>query len=474
MAAAAFNIRTGALMRCYMKNCKTFRFDETRLEQSALALMRAAANAGERLAVALSGGSDSVFLLHCAVQICGNQNLVALHFNHKVRKNADADADFCKSLCKKLGVKLVAKSRKENLKKISEDSLREIRQKFFEKECSRLKIGAILQGHIKTDISETMLMRLMRGASADGLCAPRPVSEANGLVKIRPLLTLAKPETQKILKNFGIEWREDESNFENKFLRNKLRNEILPELERQFDFSSSAARTRMLLEEDCRLISQIFKNSAKISGNKILLQGQYAHCPAVLRRAAQLLLAQKNIKLRAGAVDEFVSACAQGKSAHTSLKCGFLIFDAPENSMEIFRAKNYPRKKTPLKFGKNILPDGSTLELEKVQVSKDLFEKIRAGEFSEAKFAFIMPQKEGLFARGILPADAYAPIGAKSARLVKDMMSAKKTHILKRKAFPLVCLNTGEALWAPTLAPAEFCKLNKACRAFRLTYNPAF
>ena len=457
-----------------MKNKKSFWFDETRLEQSALAQMRAAAEAGGRLAVALSGGSDSVFLLHCAVQICGKENLAALHFNHKVRKNAGADEEFCKKLCKKLGVKLVAKSRKESLKKISEESLRQIRQKFFEQECKRLKIGAILQGHIKTDISETMLMRIMRGASADGLCAPRPVSAANGLVKIRPLLTLTKPETQKILKHFGISWREDESNFENKFLRNKLRNEFLPELEKQFDFSSSAARTRMLLEEDCALLSEILKQSAEIRGGKILLKGQYAQSPAILRRAAQLLLAQKNIKLRAGAVDEFVGACAQGKSAHTSLKGGFLIFDARENSMEIFRAKNYPRKKTALKFGKNILPDGSTLALEEVHVSKADFEKIRAGGYSEAEFAFILPQKEGLFAREIRPSDAYAPIGAKSARLVKDMMGAKKTHILKRKSFPLVCLKTGEALWAPTLAPAEFCKLKKACRAFRLTYTPAF
>ncbi|MBR4597971.1 MAG: tRNA lysidine(34) synthetase TilS [Opitutales bacterium] len=460
-----------------MKNLpQKFWFDENRLEQSALAQIRACLASGQKLAAALSGGSDSVFLLHMAVQICGAENIVALHYNHKVRKNADADEEFCKKLCAGLGVRLVAKSRKKSLKKISEESLRLIRKKFFEDECKRLKIGAILQGHIKNDVAETMLMRLMRGASADGLCAPRPVSKTNSLAKIRPLLALSKAQIQAELKKFGIGWREDESNRENKFLRNKIRNEILPAIEKASDFSfvNSAARARMLIEEDCALIAEIFEKSAQWRGGKIFLSPEAARSPALLRRAIQALLAQKNLKLRAAAVDDFIKACLKNKNAQTSLKENFLTFSAKELSLEISPPAAFPHKKIPLKLGENKLPGGAALVLEEVSVSKGLLEKIRAGFFKESECAFVAPRQKEFFAREILPSDAYAPIGAKSARLVKDMMSAKKTPVLKRKSFPLVCLSSGEAVWAPTLAPADFCKLSKIGRAFRLTYRASF
>ena len=148
---------------------ENFFFDQNALEQSALAEIRKQLASGKKLAVALSGGSDSVFLLYIAKLLCGSENITALHFNHKVRKNADVDEEFCKTLCKKLGVKLVVKSRQKSLKKISEESLRKLRGDFFEKECKKLKIDAILQGHIKTDVAETMLMRLMRGSALEGL-----------------------------------------------------------------------------------------------------------------------------------------------------------------------------------------------------------------------------------------------------------------------------------------------------------------
>ena len=458
------------------KNPQKFWIDENALEESALAQIRARLAAGQKLAVALSGGSDSVFLLLAAVQICGAENIVALHYNHKVRKNADADEAFCKKLCANLGARIVAKSRRKPLEKISEESLRIIRKKFFEDECKRLKIGAILQGHIKTDIAETMLMRMMRGASADGLCAPRPVSNTNSLVKIRPLLPLDKPQIQSALKKFGIRWREDESNRENKFLRNKIRNKILPELEKagDFSFADSAARARKLIEEDCALISEIFENSIKERGGKIFLSPEAARRAAILRRAIQKLLAQKNLKLRAAAVDDFIKACLQNKNAQASLKDSFLIFCAKERSLEIAKIKEFPRKKIPVAFGENRLPGGAALVLEKINVSKARLEKIRAGAFSEAECAYIQPQAKKILARGILAGDAYAPIGAKSPRKISNMMSAKKTPVLKRKSFPLVCLSSGEALWAPTLAPADFCKLNKPGVAFRLTYKASF
>ena len=455
---------------------ENFFFDQNALEQSALAEIRKQLASGKKLAVALSGGSDSVFLLYIAKLLCGNENITALHFNHKVRKNADVDEEFCKTLCKKLGVKLVVKSRQKSLKKISEESLRRLRGDFFEKECKKLKIDAILQGHIKTDVAETMLMRLMRGSALEGLCAPRPVAKSNGLIKIRPILTLAKPEIQDVLKKFGIKWREDESNFSSIFLRNKIRNEVLPLFENACgaNFASSAFRTRKLLEEDARFIEDAFLRETKPEGKKIFLSDFAASSQALLRRAAQKLLAQNGQKLRAGAVDLFLNECLKGKSAQTSLKTGFMLFNPREKSLEIIEAKPAAKWEISLTFGENKLPIGGSIFLEEAEISSAMLEKIKGGHFDESQFAFVRPMPSGLFARNTELSDAYAPIGSKSKRLVKDMMSAKKTPVLKRKSFPLVCLSSGEAIWSPSLAIADFCKLNDVGRAFRLTYKPAY
>lgn len=455
---------------------ENFFFDPNALEQGALKEIRRHTNAGKKLAVALSGGSDSVFLLCIAKLLCGSESLTALHFNHKVRKNADIDEEFCKGLCKELGVKLVAKTRKKSLKKISEESLRELRRDFFERECKKLKIDALLQGHIKTDVAETMLMRLMRGSALEGLCAPRPVAKSNGIIKIRPILTLSKPEIQSVLKKFGIKWREDESNFSNIFLRNKIRNEVLPLLENLggADFPSSAFRTRALLEEDARFIENVFLRETKIESKKIFLSELAANSQALLRRAAQKLLAQNSQKLRAGAVDLFLSECLKGKTVKTSLKAGFMLFNPKEKSLEIISPTPDSKWEISLGFGENKLPNGDSILLEEAEISKQTLEQIKCGKFDEARFAFISDISPGLFARNTESSDAYAPIGSKSKRLVKDMMSAKKTPVLKRKSLPLVCLSSGEAIWSPGLAIADFRKLNGVGRAFRLTYKPAY
>ncbi len=454
---------------------ENFNFDLNALEQTSLAQIHKDLKQGAKFAVALSGGSDSVFLLYIAHLICSSANLVALHYNHKVRKNADIDEKFCKALCKSLGVKIVVKTRTQNLKKISEESLRNLRYKFFESECKKLKIDTILQGHIKTDIAETMLMRLMRGAGLEGLCAPRAIAFSNSLTKIRPLLTLTKVEIQTALKKFGIAWREDESNFTNIFLRNKIRNEILPLIENlsDIDFSSSTLRTHNLLEEDAKFVEEIFLKETKFTNGKIKLSKLASNSTALLRRAVQKILAKNNQRLRASAVDLFLENCKKG-SAKTSLKSGFLFFNAKERTLEILQKENFKSWAMPLSLGENILPDGSMLILEEVKITKSLFEKIKSGEFDEAKFAFIAPEFCEICARNLSSKDAYAPIASAKVRLVKDMMSAKKVPILKRKGFPLVYLRSGEAIWSPSLAIADFCKLNKIGFAFRLTYRNSY
>lgn len=445
--------------------------DENILEQTSLNCIKDAKKNNELIGVALSGGSDSVFLLCVAIQICSAKNLVAFHFNHKVRKNAEGDESFVKNFCKKFGVKLVIGFRKKNLIKVNEANLKTLRENFLKSQAEKLGVKKILQGHIKSDVAETMLMRLMRASSLDGLCAPRPISKKGELTYLRPLLNLNKCDTQKILKEKNIDWREDESNFKNDFLRNKLRNIIIPEIVKieNSDFFNACIRSRMLLQQDADFIENIFRKSIlKISKNSIELNRDFATEKSILRRAILHILSLNNLELRSNAVDEFIEDCLKSDFAKIQIASFTLQFTKATSILKLLKNTNRKILKQALKIGQNILSDGSSITVEKIKISNSEFKKIKNGEYPESNFAHIKILEE-LFVRAYKPKDAYAPIASNSPRLIKDMMSAKKTPILKRKSLPLVCYKNS-IIWVPTLAPADDCKITQNSDALRLTY----
>ncbi len=216
----------------------------------------------ERLAVALSGGADSVALLlllwaHFPER---RARLLALHFDHRLRGRASAaDARFCASLCRALGVELAAGRWDEaprDPSAASEALARAARIQFFTTTLRRRRVVALCTGHHRDDVAETVLMRLARGASAAGLSAPRPVhpQPALGRTHLRPLLNLDKAALLDALRAAGASWREDATNESTAFLRNRIREDVVPAWRAAADQGRDAlagiALSRGLLEED--------------------------------------------------------------------------------------------------------------------------------------------------------------------------------------------------------------------------------
>lgn len=450
------------------------KFDPSELEPKALKKMSEIKAAGEKVGVALSGGADSVFALFVCAKFFGAENCVALHYNHDVRPTALRDQNFCESLCRALGVKFAFKKRSEPLKKTSEDALRKLRHEFFKSACAAEKIKSLALGHIKNDIPETMLMRLLRGASAKALCAPRAVSEKSGLIYFRPVLSFGKAEIKSRLSAAGIEWVEDETNAECVFLRNSLRVKLLPLLAEISgrDPAEAFARTRRILEENDDFLREIFDRGAEIlRGGKIRFKSpEFLKAPLV-RRAVGIMERASGFELSAKSADAFIKLAAQNLAARANAKDGFLIFDPKTSSIEFLKnPKPLPAFFVELRHGENVLPGGSKIIMERAEISPDEFRRILAGGFDEASTAFIRPPGSAIYAKNIEKGDAYAPLGLKIKKSVLSMMSAKKTPVLKRKTFPLVCFKNAEGIWAPTLAPSESLKLSTYGLAIRLTY----
>jgi tRNA(Ile)-lysidine synthase len=195
---------------------------------------------GQRVGVAVSGGADSVCLLHALVELAPRWNLAlsVLHLNHELRgEESDADEEFVRTLAARLGLEFhsrrvdvgrIARETHDNL----EQAARRIRKEFFLDFLAREGSGRVALGHTCSDQAETVLFRFLRGAGTAGLAGMRPVTP-EGFV--RPLLEITRSEVQAFLVDRGIGWREDSSNADPAFARNRIRRDLLPALTRDWN-----------------------------------------------------------------------------------------------------------------------------------------------------------------------------------------------------------------------------------------------
>ena len=196
--------------------------------------------AGEHVLVAVSGGADSVALLHCLVALSSEYDLrlTVAHLNHRIRgKAADADADFVRRMSLELGLPFVGatvevKRQAELTGRNLEEHARGVRYGFLRAAARRARAGKIAVGHNRNDQAETALFRFLRGSGIAGLAAIRPV--VDDLV-IRPLLDCGRGLILDYLERRAIGYREDASNNDLRYARNRLRHETIPCLERGFN-----------------------------------------------------------------------------------------------------------------------------------------------------------------------------------------------------------------------------------------------
>jgi len=203
-----------------------------------LHLDRAHLRPGMRLAAAVSGGADSVALLRALVQAAPEIGLVlsVVHVHHGIRGiEADADAVFVEALAARLTLPLhrknvdtpaTARTRKETL----EEAARNLRYDWFRALLSDGVVDAVATAHTLDDQAETVLHKLLRGAWTEGLGGIHPVIVCPKGAILRPFLSVHRAEIEDWLRSQGQDWREDSTNQDTAFTRNRIRHELLPQL----------------------------------------------------------------------------------------------------------------------------------------------------------------------------------------------------------------------------------------------------
>jgi tRNA(Ile)-lysidine synthase len=279
---------------------------------------------GSSLIVALSGGEDSTALLVllCALRESLGLKLTAAHLDHALRPESGNDALAARDVCRRLDVPFRAERRPvAELAGQSGQSLetagRQARYDFLEETRQAETARWVVTGHHVGDLAEEILLRLIRGVSWPGLGGMKAVTERRVL---RPLLLTDKEDLVALLKRQGIPWREDPSNLDRTFRRNRVRHDILPrflaENPRFYDVVRHLWRT-------ARLDEDYWKNAAppapRGNGRNVFLPGAALRAlpkAARLRVYAQTLHGTEGGQVRSDslfALDEAWENCRYGK-----------------------------------------------------------------------------------------------------------------------------------------------------------------
>jgi tRNA(Ile)-lysidine synthase len=229
-------------------------------------------SSGDRLGVAVSGGADSVALLAALRELAPSLGLTlsVVHVNHQLRgAESDADQAFVAHLAHAAGLPLHTRHAPIAAGDNIEQAARQARLAFFAGLIAANHMDKVATAHTEDDQAETVLLRLLRGAGPTGLAGILPVRDP----LIRPLLDLPRQSVRDWARERGLTWREDSSNADPAFARNRIRAELLPQLEHDWNpaLKPLLAQTARLTRQDNAYLEAVVENEA----NRLLTAGPH-------------------------------------------------------------------------------------------------------------------------------------------------------------------------------------------------------
>lgn len=429
------------------------------------------------LVLALSGGADSVFLLQAAALAPERPRLVAVHVDHGLcGAESAADAEFCRALCRELGVPFVLRRALVDARPSGlEERARAARYAALLEEAEQARIATIATAHHADDALETLVLRWTRGSEAAGLSGLRAQSTRRaplgGAIRVvRPLLGLRREELRALLVERGIGWREDSSNASPRFARNRVRGELLPDLEalggpaalealRGFaaavdEFEAHCARfTADLAWQEPRFAA------ARARGAARLALAALAPLPAPLvRRVLARLLAERTGAIPERAtLDRCVAALSRGARLATALPGGWTLrADAEELALDPPLAAppvGYEARLAPNGFVR--LPCGRALAAEIVPAGGELPRQPWRVELDAERLApDLFGAQIELWVRYPRAGDRFHALGAEGSKRLARFLQDQRIPSTERAQVPLVVCGS-EIVWVAGVRPAE-------------------
>lgn len=421
-----------------------------------------------RYLLGLSGGADSVALLMMLLPAVRDKQIYveAIHVNHGLRgEESDEDERFCIALCEKEGIPLHVCGA-DLSGRTDEASAREARYAVFRKRYEEIGTDGLILAHHADDQAETFLMRLLRGAGPDGLACMKSDEYVGPMRILRPMLSLRREEIREALRTDGIPWREDASNQDTAFLRNRIRKELIPVLTGISGTAVEKICTAALLTGEDKLVLDMQARSIleRTSEGDVLDAESLAGEPAALRRRA----------LRAWWQEQGPALSEHALSAvHTM---------AFESLLDCSKGKvNLPGGMHAVRDGRFLFLTGSeTTAPAPVEVTGPdtvfgtfrLAESGSEGNPGDGKIAQEVPAgfTRGCVIRTRQPGDRIRPFGSSGSKKLQDYFTDRRIAEPFRDRIPLLCRER-EVLLVCGVGAGNIPRWDESSKPVRLTWH---
>lgn len=394
---------------------------------------------GRRIAVAVSGGRDSMCLLHLltSLDFIDGKNLLVLNVEHGLRGESSlADSEFVRRYCGKNGLKLIAEhadvpSRRAESGRGEEEEARLFRREFFFRILSEGKAELILTAHHSGDNAESVLMHILRGCGVGGL---RGMDVIGGGI-LRPLLYCSREEIDEYVAANSVPYVEDETNRDTKYFRNFVRHKVLPLLDERADASSSLLRLAEAARRDDDFIRSFTDASDIVSaplGGVRVSREKLLSSPAIASRIAVLMLKKLTGDYTSDGVDSIVKCASLSSGARLEIAGGLVVANEYEY-VTLYRNRSALKRRFAFSEG-DFDFGGFTAHIRLCDAENASFGK------DSANVLFIDGSKVGKNAelRIRKDGDRFAPFGG-GTRKLKEFFIDKKIPSSLRDFIPLLC-----------------------------------
>lgn len=424
----------------------------------------------EPILVAVSGGVDSMVLLHLLRPLAATQGwkLCVAHYNHQLRgRSSAADERFVGRSAAALGLPLAVeqgqvKSFASDQKQSIEMAARQLRHEFLARTAWRFKCRTIALGHHADDQVELFFLRLLRGAGGEGIAGMKPRSPSpmdTRIRLVRPLLDVSREEIEWYARENGIRFRMDASNDTLDFRRNRIRHELLPLLEKHYQPAVRKTVTRFMqiigAEADC-----VTATARKWLAQKGSATSFIRLPAAVQRRCLQLQL----LRLKVESDFELIEALRKRPGLPVSLGPQTAVIRDQAGAVELLG-------RSPASFKSDELPVALQARAGRVAMAGvEASWRVVAHRHHNLVRA---PGRESFDADAVggeivlrhwRPGDRYQPIGMKTSVKLQDAFTNQKIPAIRRRELVVATTGAGEIFWVERLRIAERFKLTARTR----------
>lgn len=430
---------------------------------------------GDRVIVAVSGGPDSIALLHVLYKLKEELgiSLYVAHVNHGLRGiEADSDEEYVKKFCESLNVEFRSKrvdineiARVRNIS--SESAGREVRYEFFKELMKKFSAQKVAIAHNANDQAETILMRIMRGTGMDGLIGIRPVRDS---IFVRPLINSTRDQIEEYCLKNNLNPRIDKTNLEAIYSRNKVRLQLIPYIQENFnkDIIQGLNRLSYTIKVDNDYLEEVsrekYKKYCDTNREKVIISKEAfleheSIITRVIRLAIQNLVGNLYNFEKIHIYDIMrLQKCSTGKE-----------LNLPSN---VYSVNNYgdivisrtKKQNIKARVEEYILDNGiNAIEDINIKVSIRTISMEKKPDFKRSKWIKYFDYdkiKGDITLRFRRDGDKFTPLGMSGSKKLKDLFIDLKVPKEERNEIPLVCFG-GSIAWITGYRVSEVFKVDE-------------